>query len=133
MLTRESLRFIRSDVDCNIHSSRYGYQSATPLEIAWNALVRGKSGILHLEAMRSHTNEVQQIERCTDRCSQEMLMYVLYTVEKLMASTRRMTMLPEPIMAEGNEDVTEKNCKHSRRVWPENDLHCFLLYRLKTS
>ena len=37
------MRFISSDVDCNIHSSRYGYQSATPLEVAWNALVRGKS------------------------------------------------------------------------------------------
>ena len=40
---RESMRFISSDVDCNIHSSRDGYQSATSLEVAWNALVRGKS------------------------------------------------------------------------------------------
>ena len=38
------MRFISSDVDCNIHSSRYGYQSATQLEVAWSALVRGKSG-----------------------------------------------------------------------------------------
>ena len=36
------MRFFSSDVDCNIHSSRYGYQSAAPLEVAWNALVRGK-------------------------------------------------------------------------------------------
>ena len=45
MLTREreSLRFLSSDVDCNIHNSYYGYKSATPLEAAWNALVRGKS------------------------------------------------------------------------------------------
>ena len=45
MLTREreGLRFISSDVDCNIHSSHYGYKSATPLEVAWNAFIRGKS------------------------------------------------------------------------------------------
>ena len=35
--------FIISDVDCNIHSSHCGYKSATPLEVAWNALVTGKS------------------------------------------------------------------------------------------
>ena len=29
-----------SDIDCNIRSSHYGYKSATPLEVAWNALVR---------------------------------------------------------------------------------------------
>ena len=40
---RERLRFISSDVDCSIHSSHYGYKSATPLEVAWNALVRDKS------------------------------------------------------------------------------------------
>ena len=43
MLARESLRVLSSDVDWNIHSSRYGYKSATPLEVAWNALVRSMS------------------------------------------------------------------------------------------
>ena len=43
MLTRKSLRFFSSDVDCNIRSSRCEYKSATPLEVAWSALVKGKS------------------------------------------------------------------------------------------
>ena len=43
MLTRKSLRFFTSDADCNIRSSHCEYKSATPLEVAWSALVRGKS------------------------------------------------------------------------------------------
>ena len=39
----KSMRFFSSDVDCDIRSSHYGYKSATPLEVAWNALVRDKS------------------------------------------------------------------------------------------
>ena len=37
--------------------------------------------IPHQEEMRSHTNEVQRIERCTTGCSQETQVYVLHTVE----------------------------------------------------
>ena len=37
------MRFFSSDVDCNMHSSHYGYKSATPREVAWSALVRCKS------------------------------------------------------------------------------------------
>ena len=43
MLARVNLRVLSSDIDCNIRSSHYGYKSATPLEVAWSALVRGKS------------------------------------------------------------------------------------------
>ena len=43
MLTSKRLRFSSSDVDWNIRSSHYGYKSATPLEVAWSALVRNKS------------------------------------------------------------------------------------------
>ena len=43
MLAKESLRVLSSDVDYNIRSSHYGYKSATPLKVAWSALVRGKS------------------------------------------------------------------------------------------
>ena len=50
---------------------------------------------------------------------------------RLMASRTRMRKLPEPIMAEGNEDVTEQNCRHCRREQPEKDPDCVILYRLK--
>ena len=40
-----------------------------------------KRVFLTRRGMRSHTNEVQQIERCTDGCSQETWRYVPYTVE----------------------------------------------------
>ena len=43
MLARESLRVLNSDVGCNIRSSHNGYEFATPLGVAWSALVRGKS------------------------------------------------------------------------------------------
>ena len=41
-LTRHGLGFFSPDVDCNIHSSYHGYKTATPLEVALTALVRGK-------------------------------------------------------------------------------------------
>ena len=61
--------------------------------------------------MQSHTNEVQRIDRCTTGCSQETQRYVLVHSGRLMTSRTRMTKLLEPIKAEGNEDVTKKDCQ----------------------
>ena len=46
-----------------------------------DSIVKFDKSVFLTREMRSHTNEVQQIEGCTDRCSQETQRYVLYTLE----------------------------------------------------
>ena len=75
------------------------------------------------EAQHSGSDQGDSIVSSTNVFSSKMYQWVLSVDAdvcavhsgRLMTSRTRMTKLPEPTMAEGNEDVTEKNCQRCRR------------------